>query len=80
MLGKCIIWLLIVRLNVPKKVLGINQETLRLWGGLRVVKEHKLRKSKTEHYQREAEYIRKADTVIEKLRLENHVVLREYGL
>jgi len=58
-------------------VLGINQETLRLWGFLPIVKEYKLGKSETEHYQREVEYIRKADTAIEKLRLENHVVLSE---
>lgn len=58
-------------------VLGINQETLRLWGFLPIVKEYKLGKNETEHYQREVEYIRKADTAIEKLRLENHVVLSE---
>lgn len=58
-------------------VLGISQETLRLWGVLPIVKEHKLRKNETEYYQREAEYIRKADSAIVKLRLENQVVLSE---
>lgn len=59
------------------KPIGLNHETIRLWGLLPMIKEYKLHMHEIERENTETELILKADLAIEELGSENKKVLSE---